>query len=407
MRATTCNESFDVVLTICCTDTASILRRDAAAVLKRTDFMAIYLDYNAAAPLKPAVRDAMHTGLEVLAAAGRNPSSLHAAGREARALVGSTPAQVIFTSGGTEANALALHGWGGTVLTSAIEHESVLAAAPNAQRVPVTREGVLELGALEQALATATAPVLLSVMLVNNETGVMQPWPEIAALAARYGALTHADAVQAVGKLPVAALAPQAALRTVSAHKIGGPSGVGALIARDHVALHPLWRGGGQEKRRRGGTENVLGIIGFGQAAALAAADVVRQPQLAAMRNAMEAMLLTAVPEAEIAGCTAPRVANTSCLIAPHWASATQLMALDLAGFAVSSGAACSSGKVTPSHVLQAMGYAAGRANQAIRISLGWNTQPEECIALAQSWIKLYHRQTMRTDTQSGGDENR
>lgn len=332
-----------------------------------------------------------------------NPASIHAAGRQARAavekareqvaaMVGAAPAQVIFTSGGTEANNLALHGWLGTVLTSAIEHDSVLAAAPQAERLPVDSGGLLDLVVLEQRLAAAASPILLSVMLVNNEAGIIQPMAEIAALAQRYKAVLHCDAVQAAGKMTLDFAALGVSMLTLSAHKIGGPQGVGALVMAEKTPLQPLLRGGGQEKRRRAGTENLLGIIGFGQASELAHEDMARQSQLAAWRDAFEAKILAAAPEAQIVGQDVPRVANTSCVILPGVAASTQLMALDLAGFAVSSGAACSSGKVAPSHVLRAMGYDQMLAAAAIRVSLGWQTQGEDTEALADAWVKLYHR---------------
>lgn len=331
-----------------------------------------------------------------------NPASVHGFGRQARArletareqvatMVRCQPAQVIFTSGGTEANNLALHDWPGTLLVSAVEHDSVL-NMPGAQKIPVTANGLIDLNQLAESLAQAKAPLLLSVMLVNNETGVIQPWPEIAALAKRHGALLHCDAVQAAGKMPLDFAALGADLLTLSAHKLGGPAGVGALIVADKIPLRPLLYGGGQEKRRRAGTENLLGIIGFGAAAAMAADDLARQPLLANWRDAMETRITQAVPTAIVAGQGAPRVANTSCVIMPGAKNSTQLMAFDLAGMAVSSGAACSSGKVGPSHVLQAMGYDDRTAEMAVRISSGWNTSPETLPQMAEIWLAVYEK---------------
>ncbi len=366
--------------------------------------LTIYLDYNASAPLKPAVRAALVAALDSVG----NPASVHQAGRRARAMLETAreqvaalarvaPAQVIFTSGGTEANNLALHGWQGAILTSAIEHDSVLAAAPAAIRIPVDSAGIIDLAALERHLEAATKPILLSVMLVNNETGVIQPIAEVVALARRYKAVLHCDAVQAAGKMALDFAALGVGVLSLSAHKIGGPQGVGALIVAENVPLVPLLRGGGQEKRRRAGTENLIGISGFGQAAALAAEDMVQQAQFSVWRDALEAKIMAAAPDAVIAGQGATRVGNTSCILMPKVKSATQLMAFDLAGIAVSSGAACSSGKVNSSHVLGAMGYDATAADSAVRVSLGWNTQEADLTTFADQWIKLYqHTQNGR-----------
>lgn len=360
--------------------------------------MSIYLDYNASAPLRPAVKAAIAAALD---GAG-NPASVHQAGRRVRALVENAraavaqlvavkPAQVVFTSGGTEANNLALLPWGGTILYGATEHDSVRAAAgANARAVAVGKDGLIDLAALEQQLAVAQPPVLLAIMLVNNETGVIQPYAEIANLARRYHARLHCDAVQALGKLPLVFHSLGADSLTLSAHKIGGPQGCGALIVRDNAPLEPLLRGGGQEMRRRAGTENVLGIIGFGAAASVAHEDFARQPKLQQWRDALEAAILASAPDAVIVGQRTDRIANTSCVIMPGAPSATQLMAYDLAGFAVSSGAACSSGKVTPSHVLRAMGYDAAAADSAVRISLGWDTQSGDSAAFAAAWLRHY-----------------
>lgn len=331
-----------------------------------------------------------------------NPASIHQAGRKARsmletareqvaAMVGVQSAQIIFTSGGTEANNLACHGRAGSLLIGATEHDSILAQR-HAVHIPVHSSGLIDLQALEQALAEAAAPVFLSIMLVNNETGVIQPILDIAALARRYKATLHCDAVQAAGKMPLDFAGAGLQMMSLSAHKIGGPQGCGALVVAEHVPLLPLLMGGGQEKRRRAGTENLVGIVGFGQAAALVAEDIARQSQLALWRDAMESALQCAAPDCIIAGQGAPRVANTSCMMMPQVKSATQLMAFDLAGFAVSSGAACSSGKVNPSHVLAAMGYDTAQADSAVRLSLGWSSQKEDSQGFTEEWIKLYQR---------------
>ncbi|MEA1674133.1 cysteine desulfurase family protein [Nitrospirillum sp. BR 11163] len=355
-----------------------------------------YLDHNGTCPPRPEAVAAMVAALSLPG----NPSSVHAQGREARrrvevarrqvaALLNLPPATLVFTGSGTEANALALAAVGDRpVITSAIEHASVLEATPGALRCPVGADGVVDLGALDGLLAGR--PALLSLMAVNNETGVIQPVAEVAALARRHGALFHCDASQAVGRLALdwAAIAPD--YLTISAHKIGGPQGVGALAVRDGAPLAPILRGGGQERRRRAGTENVAGIVGFGAAAA--ACDVDAFNRLAALRDGLEDRLRAAAPALVVAGAGAPRVANTSCLVTPGWRGETQVMALDLAGYAVSSGSACSSGKVAASHVLAAMGLGPDLAGSAIRVSLGWSTTADEVQRFADAWIALHAR---------------
>jgi len=361
----------------------------------------VYLDYNATAPIKPAVVAAM---AEVLGRVG-NPSSVHAFGRLARrvvegareqvaALVGATPAQVIFTASGTEANNMALRGFSErAVLTSAIEHESVLRAVPDAVRVPVGGDGVVDLAALEQLLVGAGRPALVSIMLANNETGIVQPIAEAAALAHRHGALLHTDAVQAPGRLDLA-LARDADLVTVSAHKCGGPQGAAALIARagSHGDPRALLVGGGQERGRRAGTENVAAIVGFGVAAELAAGELAEAPSIARLRDALESRVRARSNKVVVVGADRPRLPNTSCLALPGRKAETQLMALDLAGVAVSAGSACSSGKVAASHVLAAMGLAKGLTTGAIRVSLGWATSAGDVERFVAAWDAMQAR---------------
>ncbi|MCB9958469.1 MAG: cysteine desulfurase [Rhodospirillaceae bacterium] len=365
---------------------------------------AIYLDFNATAPLREEARAAMLAALDHFG----NPSSVHAFGRRARrlveqarlqvaALVEAAPAQVIFTAGATEANATVIMGSGRErVLASAIEHDSVLSAGP-AVRVPVTGDGVVDLAALDRLLAADDRPALVSVMAANNETGVIQPVAEVAALAHRYGALVHCDAVQAAGKVPLALGTLGADLVSLSAHKLGGPQGVGALVVRDGLPVRPLLRGGGQERRRRAGTENVAGIAGFGAAARAAADSLSAFAGLATLRDHLEAQLLAAVPGACAFGAGAARVANTSCLLMPGVAAETQLMGFDLAGIAVSAGSACSSGKVTPSHVLLAMGASEAEAEETVRVSLGWTTTAQDVGRLIEVWQQIHQRATART----------
>jgi cysteine desulfurase len=360
---------------------------------------AIYLDHNATTPLRPAVAAAM---AEALAAVG-NPSSVHGFGRAARArletareqvaaLVGARPAQVVFTSGGTEANDLALTGAGRErVLVTAIEHDSVLKATA-ATAIPVARDGVVDLPALQRLLAETAAPALVSVMAANNETGVIQPVAEAARIAHEHGALLHCDAVQAAGKIAVDFNALGADLMTLSAHKLGGPAGVGALVVADPVQVAARLRGGGQERGRRAGTENLAGIAGFGVAAEIAAGALDAMAGLAALRDDLERRALAAVSGACAFGREAPRLSNTSCLALPGVASALQVMALDLAGVAVSAGSACSSGKVQPSHVLHAMGADAATAGCAIRVSLGWRSTVDDVEGFLEAWCALAAR---------------
>jgi cysteine desulfurase len=376
----------------------------------------IYLDWNATARLRP---EAQAAAAEALCACG-NPSSVHAEGRAVRqlveearacvaALVGAEPRNVVFTSGGTEANMMALSPFWITgpqsgprdhLLMSAVEHPSVLAGgrfARNAvETVPVMPDGRLDLSALEQALSQLSRKArqrpLLSVMLANNETGVIQPVKQAAALARAAGAIVHVDAVQAVGRITFDINEIGADLVTLSGHKIGGPKGAGALIRRDQV-LHcsdALIKGGGQERGARGGTENVPGIFGFGAAAAAARAAFTKESRhMAALRDRLEAGLRARMPAAVVFGADAPRLPNTTLFAVPGIKAETAVIALDLDGIAVSSGAACSSGKVQPSHVLSAMGVEARLAQGAIRVSLGWATHESEVDRFLDAWIRL------------------
>ncbi|MEK9843424.1 cysteine desulfurase family protein [Thalassospira sp.] len=358
----------------------------------------VYLDYNASAPLCPEARQAMIAAMDV---AG-NPSSVHASGRAARKivdharrtiadLVGGDSERIIFTSGGTEANNLALNGLEDvTVFTSAIEHPSVIEGRVDAKRIPVDGNGVVDLDALEAMLKEASAAgqkVLVSVMLANNETGVIQPVAKVALLAREYGAKVHCDAIQALGRLPVDMGRLLVDMVSVSAHKIGGPKGIGALAIAPGVMLVPQIRGGGQEKYRRGGTENVLGIAGFGAAAERAGAQLANMANVAALRDRLETELASEAPELLIAGKGTERLVNTSCLILPGMPGETQVMALDLAGVAISSGSACSSGKVRESHVLKEMGVS--DAGSAIRVSLGLETTDADIDTFIRVWSRM------------------
>ena len=341
-------------------------------------FEPIYLDYNATAPVRPEAIDAM---AEVMADVG-NPSSVHAQGRRARkrisrareqvaALVRAAPDAVIFTSGGTEANNQALITADGPLLVSAIEHPSVLALGRGSGTAPVNRNGVIDLERLSHCLASER-PATLAVMLANNETGVIQPVQKVAALAHKAGTRLHVDAIQAAGKIPVDMIALGADTLSLSAHKIGGPQGVGALVVREGLELQALLHGGAQERRFRAGTENLPGIAGFGTAAAMALDNAGYAERVQILRDRLEEGVVSLSPDVRIAGADAPRLPNTSCLIFCGLSHETLLIHFDLAGIAVSAGSACSSGKVGPSPVLSAMGYSLEDAASAIRISLGW-----------------------------------
>lgn len=383
----------------------------------------VYLDHNASSPLRAPARLAVEAALSAYG----NASSVHAAGRAARArieeardsvaaLAGTTPLAIVFTSGGSEANALALRGaiagaaWEedriARLFVSTIEHESVRAnALALAEAVPglksteiaVTRDGTVDLDALRLNLIQGKGRVLVSVMAANNETGVVQDIPAIAKLIRSEGgegALFHIDAVQAAGRTALSFDAWGADYMTLSAHKLGGPQGAGALLVRDGVPLAPQIAGGGQEMRRRSGTENVAAIAGFGAAAAEIADFANGMAAVRALRDRFEAELAQAAPELIIFGANAERLPNTSNFAIPGLAAETALIALDLDGVAVSSGSACSSGKVKPSHVLAAMGVDEVLARCGIRVSFGWTNSDADVDAAILSLRRLIARRT-------------
>lgn len=362
----------------------------------------VYLDCNATAPVRPEVVEAM---AEAMSAVG-NPSSVHAAGRAARkrvhrareqvaALVGAPPEAIVFTSGGTEANNQALHGADSPILPLAIEHPSILAAAGDQPPVPVDSDGVIDLKVLANLLE-GQRPATLAVMLANNETGVVQPVREVAAIARDAGVRLHVDAVQAAGKIPVDVVDLDADTLSLSAHKMGGPQGIGALILKPGIEQRALLKGGAQERRFRPGTENVPGIVGFGVAASLAMSDTTFAARVGALRDRLEAHARALAPDARIVGAEALRLPNTTCLILPGLSHDTQLIHFDLAGIAVSAGSACSSGKVGPSHVLAAMGVPTDEAASAIRISLGWASQESDVERFIDACQDLLARRRMR-----------
>ena len=368
----------------------------------------VYLDWNATTPLRREAREAMAAAWDL----SGNPSSVHAEGRQARKLVedarasisgavGALPRNLIFTSGGTEANALALtpglrRGAGLPVersVVSAIEHTSVLAGgrfpAEAISIVGVTSSGLLDLDRL-RAVLEGESPALVSVMLANNETGAVQPVKEAAEIIHSAGGLLHVDAIQAFGKISFDINEMSADLVTLSAHKVGGPKGVGALVLAEGVqGFEPLLRGGGQEKGRRAGTENVAGIAGFGAAAKAAMGaledDAIR---LESQRNRLENGLRE-ISDIIVFSEDAPRLPNTTLFTVPGLKAETAVIGFDLAGVAVSSGSACSSGKVQPSHVLRAMGFGPEIAQGAVRLSLGWSTSDADIDRCLKAWRKL------------------
>jgi cysteine desulfurase len=367
----------------------------------------IYLDYNASTPLDPEVKQAMSWAEERFG----NPSSIHQEGRQARALVDQARSNVarllqcdqrriVFTSGGTESNNLAILGTaranrakGNHLVTCSIEHSSVLNAFHQLERegfevtyLPPTSEGLVDPESLRAALRKET--ILVSIMMANNEIGTIQPVAELAAITHENGSLFHTDAIQALGKIPVDAESIQADLISISAHKIYGPKGVGALFCSASTEVEPLLRGGTHEQGLRAGTENVTAIHGFGCAAEI----LVRQglPQLMELRNKLEAGL--AREPVKIVCQNSPRLPNTVNFYFPEWTGESLVMALDLGGFAVSNGSACASGIIEPSHVILALGYNDEVARSVVRVSFGKYTQAAEI----DSFLEFVHRLAQR-----------
>ena len=358
---------------------------------------ALYLDANASEPLRPEARAAMIAALDLPG----NPSSVHAEGRLARRVLeqaraqvgarfGARPRDVVFTAGATEANAMALYGLGQgrRILAGATEHPAILRAVPGIVPLPVLPDGQLDLDALDAVLASGP-PAVVSVMAANNETGVVHPLVDVMLLCQRHGALLHVDAVQMAGRLPLSLAELGADSVALSAHKMGGPKGAGALLLRPGLDLAALLPGGGQERGRRGGTEALPAIAGFGAAAE--AADPADAVRLAALRDAIEAGAGVPVP-----GRSAPRLPNTTSLLLPGAMAETQVIALDIAGFRVSAGSACSSGKVAASHVLLAMGLPAAEAASAIRVSLPWNAPPDAAERFLAGYAAMRQRMERR-----------
>ena len=381
-----------------------------------------YLDHNATTPLRPEAREAMISALDF---AG-NASSIHGEGRKARGLIekardelaqfcGASARDVVFTSGATEANALALTLGLKTdgdprpfshIILAAVEHPSVLegARAPIDHRLilPADSSGLVQADQLAKMLADISASdgrALVSVQAANSETGVIQPIPALSQLVHAHGGLLHSDAVQVGGRLPLDQIAAGADLVTLSAHKLGGPQGVGALILKSGgiSIVDRLIRGGGQERGARAGTENVAGIAGFG-AACRAAAETLSDTttRLLALRDEAQTSLLRLAPDAAVFGLAAPRLPNTLAFSVPGLSAETALMAFDLAGIALSSGSACSSGKVKKSHVLDAMGIAPDIAKGALRLSLGWSSTENDIIRFASALEQIITKMKTR-----------
>ena len=361
---------------------------------------AAYLDWNATAPAAPAAISAMEQAMAHWA----NPSSVHAAGRRAKAALeghrrslaanlGVAPEALIFTSGGSEALGLALgQAKAQSCIISAVEHDAVRAQAKEAHILPVDAQGLVDMAALDALLVEAAGPPLVAVMHANNETGVIQP---IAAIAEKVWAaegLLLVDCVQTAGKLPL----PSCDFAAVSAHKLGGAPGTGALIVRCLDNIAAVARGGGQERGYRAGTENLPGIAAFAAALDARKADTSWLARVGQLRDAMEARMREIAPDVVFAGEAAPRLPTTSAVRLPGMAASTQLMALDMAGVQVSSGAACSSGKVRASHVLQAMGWDEKAAQETIRISFGWTSTEDDVARLLAIWEKLAQQRHSR-----------
>ena len=368
----------------------------------------IYLDANATAPPDPAVIEAM---LPFLSQHYGNPSSSHAAGRHARravekarkqvaTLIGADESEIIFTSGATESiNSVLLsaqHTWPERpmLIISATEHPATLECAERWQArggqveiIPVYRSGLLDLEALKAALIPGQT-ALVSMLWANNETGVIQPMSEIAALAHSAGALVHADAVQMVGKLPVDVRLSGVDYLSLSGHKMHTPKGIGALFVSRHAPFQPMIIGGGQEKERRSGTENVPGIIALGKAAELA---MISHIDIQPLRDALEQQLLAALPELKIHSQSAPRLPNTSSIHFPGVDAAALLIRLDQKGLACSGGSACHTASLHPSHVLEAMGYDARHASSTLRFSLSRLNTEAEITQAAQAIIAAVH----------------
>lgn len=359
-----------------------------------------YLDYNATAPIRPEVSELM---LNIMKEP-HNASAVHGYGRDGKRLIDKARRQiadlvkadannVIFNSGATEGNNTVLKHYAqkGRVLISDMDHPSVADILPEAIKIPSLPNGLIDLDALEDLLKTEQTE-LVSCMLVNNETGIIQPALQISRLAQRYGSLFHCDATQAAGRIELDINTFGIHFMTLSAHKLGGPQGVGTLILGLCGETPVLLEGGGQEKSARSGTENVAGIAGFGLAAEMAQNTMDKYQKLSELRDHLETEMLKLAPQAKIYGQDLERVANTTMVSIQGVSSETMLMAFDLEGIALSNGSACSSGTVKASHVLKAMGASDEEATSALRISMGWATTKDDIDAFLNAFQKIITR---------------
>lgn len=385
------------------------------------ELRAVYLDHNASTPVHPKVAEAMSA---YLTGEAGNPSSLHSFGRgaarfrdEARARLAAAAGcrmdEVVFTSGGTEADNLALRGLpvtrGRHLVTVATEHEAVLQTAESLEHagspttvLPVSRAGIVDPDHVAAAIRPDT--YLVSIMSANNETGVLQPIREIGEVCRARGVRFHTDAVQLFGKLPFRFADLPVDLVSVSAHKIGGPKGIGALIVRQGIEVSPVLTGGSQERRQRPGTENLPGMVGFGTAAEIALRDMAEEiPRLRDLRDRLERGILRSMPDASVNGSGASRLPNTTNVSFPGLDGESLLVALDLEGIAVSTGAACNAGAAEPSHVLRAMGSSRDEAASSLRFSLGRTTEPSD----VDRALEALQRVTARLHGTSAGPHTR
>lgn len=364
----------------------------------------IYLDHNATSPVKPEVMAEMMRVMKI----GGNPSSVHTVGRGAKAIleqsretiadmINCRPGQIIFTGGGTEANNIAVKASGTDhLIVSATEHDSILymkeSFAGRVDILAVDKDGHISTDELKKALTGATDKTLVSIMLANNETGVIQNIRTLGAITREAGAYFHCDAIQALAKIPVDFRDLAVDMMSFSAHKISGPQGVGALIVSEKIPIHSLLIGGGQEMGRRAGTENLGGIAGFATAVSLTGQNLSAMEVNRSRRDRIEREISRHADDVIFYGAQSDRLPNTTTILMPGISSETQVMAFDLDGLCISSGSACSSGKVKPSHVIAAMGATRDQALSTIRVSLGWNTTEQEVDAFIGAWIKLYDR---------------
>lgn len=366
----------------------------------------VYADYNATAPISENVKKSI---FEVLLKQTLNPSSLHKRGQEARKILQdardnvrgaigvSSDKEIVFTSGATEANNLVMRGIAGYLhVISAIEHPSILNSACNPYIIPVNQEGIVDFLELEKILSELKGnKAIVSVMMANNETGVIQPIEEIAEIAHKFGAICHTDTAQSVGKIKVNMEDLGVDLLTLSAHKFGGVAGSGVLIFNKELAIEPIIIGGGQEKGFRGGTENIVAIAGLSAALQNIPDLLSKMDEVKELRDQLECELLNLVSDIRIFGKNSKRLPNTSFIYMPGVKSDVQLMHFDLNYIAVSNGSACSSGKVEPSHVLLAMGATKEQAECSIRISIGPETKPQDIKKIVDCWYNIYKQNSL------------